>query len=239
MEKNSFFQQGTMQMLSEGLLDGTITLKELMIHGDTGIGTGEGIDGELIILNGKGFKVNHKGEGIPLENAFKITFADVHFENYEKIDNVSSIELSKCLEEIKKRIVGTNIFFSVKIHGKFEVIHTRSSKKSNKPYPGIEKIANNQVEFYSKDVTGTLLSYYSPSLYQGITVAGFHSHFISDDYTVGGHVIFSKIKHASVYLQKFASFTQNTPIQNIDYLNADLSDISKLDNIIKNVEWSY
>lgn len=236
MKKKNLFQQGTMQILSEGLLDGSISLEELMEHGDTGIGTGEGIDGELIILNGKGFKINHKGEGIQLGNSFEIAFADVHFENYEKFEQISTIDLDEYLADIKKRILGENIFFSVKIYGEFEVIHTRSSKKSTKPYPNIEKIANNQVEFYTENITGTILSYYSPLLYQGITVAGFHSHFIADDYTIGGHVISSKIKNASVYIQKFASFTQANPIQNNDYLNADLSDISKLDNIIKKVE---
>lgn len=236
MEKNSLFQQGTMQILSEGLLDGTIKLEALLEHGDTGIGTGEGIDGELIILNGKGFKINQKGEGIQLEDSFEIAFADVHFENYVKLGEAADIDLVACLEDSKEKILGTNIFFTVKIHGEFEMVHTRSSKKSIKPYPDLEKIAESQVEFYSENLVGTILTYYAPRLYQGIAVAGFHSHFIADDCTVGGHVISSKIKHASVYVQKFASFTQNNPIENSAFLAANLSDINKLDNIIKKVE---
>ncbi|WP_086443842.1 hypothetical protein [Candidatus Enterococcus lemimoniae] len=64
--------------------------------------TGKGVDGELIILKGKGFKINHKGEGIQSQNSFKIIFADVHFEKYEKLDQVFNIDLNQCLERWKK-----------------------------------------------------------------------------------------------------------------------------------------
>lgn len=87
----------------------------------------KGVDGELIILKGKGFKINHKGEGIQSQNSFEIIFADVHFEKYEKLDQVFNIDLNQCLEEMEKRILGGNIFFS-KMKGVFEMMHTRSLK---------------------------------------------------------------------------------------------------------------
>lgn len=54
MTKNTLFQHGTMQMLVEGLLEGTLPLSELLKHGNIGIGTGDGVDGELVILDGVG-----------------------------------------------------------------------------------------------------------------------------------------------------------------------------------------
>ncbi|MFT9270106.1 MAG: acetolactate decarboxylase, partial [Liquorilactobacillus nagelii] len=39
----ALYQHGTLALLVPGLLTGTLTLKELMAHGDTGIGTGEGL----------------------------------------------------------------------------------------------------------------------------------------------------------------------------------------------------
>jgi len=48
MTKNTLFQHGTMQMLVEGLLEGTLPLSELLKHGNIGIGTGDGVDGELV-----------------------------------------------------------------------------------------------------------------------------------------------------------------------------------------------
>ena len=49
---NQLYQHGTLALLVPGLLEGTTTIGELLTHGDTGIGTGEGLDGELIILDG-------------------------------------------------------------------------------------------------------------------------------------------------------------------------------------------
>lgn len=54
---NVLYQHGTLALLVPGLLEGTTTIGELLKHGDTGIGTGEGLDGELIILDGVAYKV--------------------------------------------------------------------------------------------------------------------------------------------------------------------------------------
>ncbi|RGI32035.1 MULTISPECIES: acetolactate decarboxylase [Enterococcaceae] len=236
MSHNSLFQQGTMQLLSEGLLDGSITLKELLSHGNTGIGTGEGIDGELIIIDGVGYKINHYGETEILNDSFNITFADTHFDHYQLLTDVHDVDLTTCLNDIKQLISGNNLFFSVKLHGNFKQITTRSAKKSVKPYPNLEKVGENQVEFTAKNVTGTLISYYSPMLYQGVTVAGFHSHFLADNLSIGGHVLAAEIDHVIAYTQIFRSFLQSNPIDNSDFIHADLSDINKLDTVIKQVE---
>ena len=39
---NQLYQHGTLALLVPGLLEGTTTIGELLTHGDTGIGTGEG-----------------------------------------------------------------------------------------------------------------------------------------------------------------------------------------------------
>lgn len=58
---NQLYQHGTLALLVPGLLEGTTTIGELLTHGDTGIGTGEGLDGELIILDGVAYKVGQSG----------------------------------------------------------------------------------------------------------------------------------------------------------------------------------
>ena len=58
----TLYQHGTLALLVPGLLKGTITMGELLKHGDTGIGTGEGLDGELIILDGKPYHVHATGD---------------------------------------------------------------------------------------------------------------------------------------------------------------------------------
>ena len=59
--KQVLFQHGTLALLVPGLLAGTMSIGELLQHGDTGIGTGAGLDGELIILEGNAYQINGQG----------------------------------------------------------------------------------------------------------------------------------------------------------------------------------
>ena len=46
------YQVALLQSLAQGYFDGIITVGELREHGDTGIGTFEGVNGEMIVLDG-------------------------------------------------------------------------------------------------------------------------------------------------------------------------------------------
>lgn len=45
-----------------GLYGGTMTVGELLEHGDLGLGTLDSIDGELIVLDGKAYQAKGSGE---------------------------------------------------------------------------------------------------------------------------------------------------------------------------------
>ena len=55
MKASKLFQVSTLNDLMLGDYNGTCSVKELLKHGDTGIGTYDGLDGEAIILNGKAY----------------------------------------------------------------------------------------------------------------------------------------------------------------------------------------
>ncbi len=80
---NTLYQHGTLALLVPGLLDGTITMKELLSHGDTGIGTGEGLDGELVILDGTPYQVDSNGSVNIVKDDFTLPFANIHFGSYQ------------------------------------------------------------------------------------------------------------------------------------------------------------
>ena len=52
------YQHGTLALLVPGLFDGTMKLAELLAHGDTGIGTATGLNGEMIVLDGTPYLVH-------------------------------------------------------------------------------------------------------------------------------------------------------------------------------------
>ena len=51
-DTDTIYQVALLQSLAQGHFDGIITVGELKAHGDTGIGTFEGLDGEMIFLDG-------------------------------------------------------------------------------------------------------------------------------------------------------------------------------------------
>lgn len=64
---NVLYQHGTLGTLMAGLLEGTATINELLEHGNLGIATLTGSDGEVIFLDGKAYHANEHKEFIELK----------------------------------------------------------------------------------------------------------------------------------------------------------------------------
>ncbi|MQS76284.1 acetolactate decarboxylase [Companilactobacillus halodurans] len=229
---NILYQHGTLALLVPGLLDGTITMKELLTHGDTGIGTGEGLDGELVILDGKPYQVDHRGQVNLVDDNFTLPFANIHWADYHKLTSVENIEQAD-LEKKILSLTSANTFFSIKLHGEFSYAQTRAVKRSSKPYDTLAKTAASQSIFEQKDITGTLLSYYSPEIFDGAAVGGFHHHFLSDQRDFGGHLLSFKSATGDVELQQFDTLEQHLPTKNKPYMDFDFSGHDILGDIHK------
>ena len=50
-----------------GLLEGTATIDELLKHGDSGLATLTGSDGEVIFINGEAYHANEKKNSLNLK----------------------------------------------------------------------------------------------------------------------------------------------------------------------------
>ena len=233
---NTLYQHGTMQMLVEGLLDGTMPIEDLLTHGSIGIGTGDGVDGELVILNGVGYKIDTSGKEVELPKDFKVTYADVCNDNYREFKQYQNVELEQMLNDVLAANNGQNRFFAILTKGVFQKIRTRSSKKSQKPYPSLGTIAQNQVEFEAEDIAGTMITFYTPKVFQGVGVSGFHNHFLADNLSFGGHVLAATMKDVTVSIQPIENFELHLPVNSQEYLQADLNDTSSLDNVISKSE---
>ena len=141
---NQLYQHGTLALLVPGLLEGTTTIGELLTHGDTGIGTGEGLDGELIILDGVAYKVGQSGVAERVPDDFTMPFANVHHAAFQYQCERRDIGL----EDLNNRIVEANgranTFFSVIVRGTFSFIKTRAVIKQQAPYPTLVEVADRE-----------------------------------------------------------------------------------------------
>lgn len=217
------FQHGTLALLVPGLLAGTMSIGELLQHGDTGIGTGSGLDGELIILEGNAYQISGQGQVRQVSADFTVPFADVHQAAYQDVTTVAQLSQTQTYQRLEQLIKAPNTFYSVKINGSFQMMHTRAAVKSTPPYKTLVATSQQQQEFTAHNITGTLLSYYSPQLFHGAVVAGFHSHFLAADHSMGGHVLDFVLTKGQVQVQIFDTFEQHLPIANHDFMQHDFS----------------
>ena len=188
--KDTLYQVSTINALLEGIYDSNITFEELKKHGDFGIGTLNGIDGELAGVDGHFYQIKTDGKVYKVPDSAKTPFAVVttfHPDLEFAIDKPMNFPELKAFLDTK--IPTTNIFYAIKIHGTFKMMKTRSVPKQVKPYPPMVEIINEQVVFDFEDVTGTIVGFRCPSYVQGLNVPEYHLHFLTEDKKAGGHIL--------------------------------------------------
>ena len=132
-DTKKLFQHGTLALLVPGLFDGTLPLGSLLEHGDTGIGTATGLDGEMIILDGVPYLVRSDGS---------VNVLDPNTEfNREKLKDIDDL-----MPDVKKTIQ--------------EKVEEFLEKSDNQPYAQLKEgymvvvKMNNEI-----DATDALISY--------------------------------------------------------------------------------
>ncbi|WP_125708032.1 acetolactate decarboxylase [Lacticaseibacillus porcinae] len=226
------FQHGTLANLVPGLFNGTLSIHELLQHGDTGIGTLTGLDGELIILQGTVYQVNAQGVVRIVEADEMVPFANVHFADFTAAGAVDQVTDAQLRDTLAHKLVSLNVFSSVTLTGTFANVTTRAVAAQTRPYPSLKATAAAQSVFTRDTVTGTIIGYYSPKLFAGAAAPGFHLHFLSDDHQFGGHLLHADVLKADLQLQAFENLDLHLPINEPEFLKLDLDS----DEIVSDIE---
>ncbi|KRM36094.1 alpha-acetolactate decarboxylase [Agrilactobacillus composti DSM 18527 = JCM 14202] len=217
-KEDTLYQHGTLALLVPGLLTGTLTIGELLEHGDYGIGTLQGLDGELTLVDGVGYLAQSDGNVVTVDPKETVPFANAHFQR--ATDKLEHTQITKAAleKEIMQNHDYENIFFAMKIHGVFSSVRTRVVAGNRQPpFKPLAIVAQNQELFSAENVTGTLVGYYSPELFQGVASAGFHVHFVSDDHQFGGHILDYALTQGTVELQRFENLDLHLPVHDSTY----------------------
>ena len=74
---NILYQHGTLGTLMAGLLKGTASINEILKHGDLGIATLTGSNGEVIFVDGKAYHANEHKDFIELKGDELTPYATV------------------------------------------------------------------------------------------------------------------------------------------------------------------
>ena len=208
MEKeNKMFQVSTLQALALGYSRSVITVAELLEEGDTGLGTYEDVNGEMIVLDGHCYRAKQDGSVIEVEPDAGVPFSAVAklrgerefpLENMKDIQSIRT-ELTRKIEER----FGLNSMHVIRIDGLFEKVDARSEAPYRSHHVTLKTVLDsNQTAFVFENIRGSLVGVYFPDHMDGINMPGWHLHFLSDDRTKGGHVFDVSIKEGTVRLDK-------------------------------------
>lgn len=227
------YQHGTLATLVPGLFAGTQTVGELLQHGDTGIGTLTGLDGELIILNGEVTQVAASGQLRQVGPTEQVPFANVHFAAFTPAGTLRQLDFAGAKAALRDAMGTANLFVGFKLHGSFTAMTTRAVHGQQPPYPTLTATAGLQQVFTAEQVTGTVVGYFSPTLYAGLASPGFHLHFLSDAHDMGGHILSFAVAEASLAVQEFADIQLHLPSDNAAFRNEKFDESQIVADIVK------
>ena len=220
---NELYQISTINALLQGVYDGDLTIKDLKHRGDFGIGTLNGLDGELIGLDGDYYQVKANGEVLKLTDDVKVPFATSLNFQADRVADLHDLDyenLQKSLDQMKN---DTNYFYAIRIDGVFTTVLTRAIPKQSKPYKTLAEAAKDQHVFDLKNIKGTVIGFWCPQYINGINVPGYHLHFISEDRKFGGHILTGALQSGKVEMSRIHSFRMELPQGTSDFSTAALN----------------
>ncbi|MGI9540306.1 MAG: acetolactate decarboxylase [Miltoncostaeaceae bacterium] len=188
-EGPELFQVSTLAALAHGANRGGITVAELLEHGEFGIGTFEGLDGEMVVLDGVAHRVmGHEYVGSAGSRDVTPYAAVTRFEAHaaHALPPLAGVdELFAALDRLRP---DADHVAAVRVDGRFSRIGLRVACPAREGETLAEAAAH-QYEARHRDLSATILGFWTPEALLGVDVVGYHLHVISEDRTMGGHLI--------------------------------------------------
>ena len=183
-------QVSTIAALLDRQYDGDATIGELLAAGDLGVGTLNGLDGELIIVDGEAWQAPAEGPVRRVGDDERTPFAVVtRFTSDEIVEIEAPLEHAELIALMEQHAPAKSGCDAVRIDGTFPALHLRTVAPQTKPYPPFEQIIANQTEWRYENLRGTIVGFRFPHAADSVEMAGHHLHFISDDRSKAGHVL--------------------------------------------------
>ncbi len=221
---NTLFQTSTIGALLTGIYDGSMSFQELKRHGNFGLGTVNGLDGEMIGLDGKFYQIKSNGIAYEIPDVSKTPFALVtFFQPEQSIDLKGKLNYQQFQQELDRQLSTKNYPYAIRIRGEFSGLKLRSVPKQTLPYRPAVEVTKEQSIFELKNVKGTLVGFRSPKYLQNLNVNGYHFHFLSENRKNGGHLLDGFFKNAKVEVEILSDLKIDLP-RTPEFNQANLGD---------------
>jgi acetolactate decarboxylase len=233
--RNMAYQIGTIRSLLTGVYEGDMRFDELAHYGNFGLGTFDGVNGEMVALDDHFYRIDAEGNAHTVEPQMTTPFAVVtHFKKSDQYELNQFKNLNSLQEHITTILESPNIIYALRLRGNFTDIDLRSEHPQPKGYrPLTETISQVQTTFSFEHIKGTMVGFWFPEYMKAINVPGFHFHFLDAAHQLGGHLFNMKIQHDSLEIMPLFDFGMHlihTPL--FEQANLNQSD----DAITKKIE---
>jgi acetolactate decarboxylase len=220
---DTLVQVSTIDALVQGIYEGPVRISELLKHGDFGLGTLDQLDGEMLALDGRVFQITSDGKVHSVPEEAKTPFAAVTFFKHDHAHAPATAESLESLEKlIDGKIESLNLFYAVRVEGRFSSVKLRSVPRQAKPYRRLTQVVKEQTVFDREEIEGTLVGFRCPPYVKGLNVTGYHFHFLSKDRTVGGHVLDCALEEGRIEWDVLENLRMIVPDDSA-FLRADFS----------------
>jgi acetolactate decarboxylase len=191
-------QYATITSLAAGKFDGNITIATLRSWGNFGLGTFNGLDGEMVVLDGQIYRVAHNGTVSIPDDDVRSPFAQIVAFSPDATFSLENIpDMTSLHRHLGIRIAGEEgRIHAFRVHGTFSSLTLRSVARQSPPFPLLSRAIEGQNTFHLADIDGTLVGFRFPKTCASVGPAVYHFHFISDDRQHGGHVLEAAIHRA-------------------------------------------
>jgi acetolactate decarboxylase len=187
------FQASTIGALLDGSYDGDLTFAELGERGDLGLGTLNGLDGEMIAIDGEFLRADVDGDVTPIPADECTPFAVVtRFEPTVEAEVPGGLDHEAILAALDELAPPDESTFAVRLDGRFASVRARSVPRQEPPYRPLGEVIADQHVFELTEVEGSMVGFRFPAFVEGIEVAGYHLHFVDTVRRRGGHVLGSR-----------------------------------------------
>ncbi|MEN4911450.1 acetolactate decarboxylase [Erwinia amylovora] len=229
------YQASLMSALLSGVYDGTTTVADLLKKGDFGLGTFNQLDGELIAFDSEVYQLRSDGSARAAGSEQKTPFAVMTFfhPQYQHRFN-GPVTRAEVHHIVDRQVSSDNQFCALRIDGLFSHAQTRTVPCQHRPYKSMPEVLGKQPTFEFVQRNGVLIGFRTPQYMQGINVAGYHEHFITDNRQGGGHLLDYQLDHGTLTFGEISKLVIDLPGDS-DFLRANLSP-ENLDSAIRSVE---
>ncbi len=210
-DKDVMFQLAAYNTFSAGNYAGVMSYGDLEKHGDFGLGTFDGLNGEMIALDGVFYQIPSDGKPVQANDTQTCPYATITYFNVDQTITVSNVNYTQLKTQLDSALPSKDAIYAIKVSGTFEWAQTRSPVKQMQPYPNVTYALKTQSVFNLTSVSATAVGFWFPSNMNGVDYAGYHFHLITDDHTAGGHLLDCIVSNATVELDKINNYNLVLP----------------------------